>query len=404
MRTDVVICGAGVGGLAAACALGQAGLRVTLVEKQDAPKPVAKGEVFQPGSLRVLQSWGVAQRLDSAGALRLARLVARDAAGTPQMALDYETLPGDNRWLLAHDYPAILTALTDSLPSGVEFRRGVLAKGLLRDSGGQVTGVRLADGTIEAPLVVAADGISSRLRKEAGIEIERAEYPHRLVALELHNVPEVEADFSAYVTERGLRLRYPLPGGRVRLYAQIEPDELRGGDLAAWGRALARETPALAPLEDAILASLPRRQVLPVARFLAPRLWSPGLVLVGEAGHAVHPMAAQGMNSAIADADCLAGVLTGSGDLAEYGRRRAADLEQIGRTSHNAARMITDLSWPGRTLGRRALRHTGANDRLRYTVMHNMSGLGAHPLTPLDRLHQIGLLPDPRARRLPAWA
>jgi hypothetical protein len=66
--------------------------------------------------------------------------------------------------------------------------------------------------------------------------------------------------------------------------------------------------------------------------------------------------------------------------------------------------MLTDLSWLGRTLGRRALRHTGANQRLSYTVMHNMSGLGAHELTPLDRLHQIGLLPDPRARRRPAWA
>jgi hypothetical protein len=66
--------------------------------------------------------------------------------------------------------------------------------------------------------------------------------------------------------------------------------------------------------------------------------------------------------------------------------------------------MLTDLSWLGRAIGRRALRHTGANRRLSYTVMHNMSGLGAHELSPLDRLHQIGLLPDPRARRRPAWA
>ncbi|MFD0489483.1 hypothetical protein ACFQ0O_23495 [Saccharopolyspora spinosporotrichia] len=66
--------------------------------------------------------------------------------------------------------------------------------------------------------------------------------------------------------------------------------------------------------------------------------------------------------------------------------------------------MITDLSWVGRFAGRRALRGTGGNDRIRYTVMHTMSGLGVHPLTPLDRLHQLGVLPDPRARRLPAWA
>lgn len=401
MRTDVVVCGAGVGGLAAACALGGLGRDVVLLDKLDAPKPVAKGEVFQPGALRILREWGVAERLEAAGALRLGELVARTASGTPQMALDYGALPVPESWLLAHDYPAILAAFTAALPSTVDVRRGVLVEGLVRDSD-RVRGVRLADGsTIEADLVVAADGISSRLRKEAGIPVERAEYPHRLVALELLDAPAVEADFSAYVTERGLRLRYPLPGGRVRLYAQIRPDELRGGATSDWASGLVADTPALAPLADAIEANLHRRQVLPVSRFLAPKLSLPGLALVGESGHAVHPMAAQGMNSAIADAHCLAEV---DGDLAAYDRLRRADLAQIGRTSHNAARMITDLSWAGRTIGRRALRYTGANDRLRYTVMHNMSGLGAHPLTPLDRLHQIGVLPDPRARRLPAWA
>ncbi|OZM72259.1 tungsten formylmethanofuran dehydrogenase [Amycolatopsis antarctica] len=421
MSVDAVVCGAGVGGLAAARALDTLGMRVLLVDKQQRPMPVAKGEVFQPGALRVLQSWGVAQRLAEDGALRLGRLVARDPAGEALMSLDYGTLPEPHRWLLAHDYPSILDALTAGLGSDVDIRRGVLVRGLLRDSDGRVTGVRL-DGSggevnVRAPLVVAADGMSSRLRREAGIEIERAEYPHRLVALELAGTPGVEPDFSAYVTPRGLRLRYPLPGGRVRLYVQVRPDELRGlsaDGLEAWVARLVAETPALAALEPAIRTSLPTRQVLPVGRFLAPALTVPGLALTGETGHAVHPMAAQGMNSAIADADCLAAVLAEHGGVADpaavdraltaYQQRRLPDLAHIGQVSHNAARMITDLSRPGLLVGRRALRYTGANRRLRYMVMHNMSGLGAHPLSLLDRVHQIGLLPDPRAGRLPAWA
>ncbi|MEW2343385.1 FAD-dependent oxidoreductase [Streptomyces griseoaurantiacus] len=420
MNVDVVVCGAGVGGLAAACALGRLGLRVLLLEKQPRPRPVAKGEVFQPGALRVLREWGVSGLMERAGALRLDRLVARDRDGTARMALDYRRLPVDGNWLLAHDYPAILRAFTEALPPSVELRRGVLADEPARSPDGRVTGVTLTeDGarrTVSAALVVAADGISSRLRRAAGIDLDRREYPHRLVAMELTGAPEVEADFSAYVTARGLRLRYPLPGGRIRLYAQAGPGELRGagpGELDRWAAALVRDTPALAPLEDAIHEALPRRQTLPVVRALAPRLTVPGLALVGDCGHVVHPMAAQGMNSAVADADRLAEVLRECGDLTAasvdralhaYGRARHADLVQVGRTSHNAARMVTDLSWTGRLLGRRALRYTGANDRIRYTVMHNMAGLGAHPLTPLDRLHQIGLLPDPRARRRPVWA
>ncbi|WP_328451898.1 MULTISPECIES: FAD-dependent oxidoreductase [unclassified Amycolatopsis] len=411
MGYDAVVCGAGVAGLAAACALGRLGHRVLLAEKQDAVKPVAKGEVLQPGSLAILDEWGATPE----GALRLGTLVARDAAGAPQMALEYGRLPVERPWLLAHDYPAILEALTKSLPSTVDFRRGVLVEGLLR-SAGRVTGVRLSGEDVEAALVVAADGLSSRLRREAGIEARRHDYPHRLAAFELHDAPAVEPDFSAYVTERGLRLRYPLPGGRVRLYAQVGPDELRGLDtdgLTSWADGLVRETPALAPLADAIHANLGGRQLLPVSRFLAGALSVPGLALAGESGHAVHPMAAQGMNSAVADAHELASMLRQGGSLApavvdhalaRYDVARRGNLTQIGRTSHNAARMITDLSWVGRVAGRRALRGTGGNNRIRYTVMHTMSGLGVHPLNPVDRLHQLGVLPDPRGRRLPAWA
>ncbi|MFD2420818.1 FAD-dependent oxidoreductase [Amycolatopsis pigmentata] len=415
MSYDVVVCGAGVGGLAAACALGRLGRSVLLLDKQEQVRPVAKGEVFQPGSLAILHEWGVTERLEAAGALRLGKLVARDPQGRPRMVLDYTRLPSQHNWLLAHDYPAILEALTKSLPDTVEFRRGELVTGLV-SAGGRVTGVQLDGDRVDAALVVAADGMSSRLRREAGIEVRRVEYPHRLVALELHDSPEVEPDFSAYVTVRGLLLRYALPDGRMRFYAQAGPDELRGLNaegLDHWVTGVIRDAPALAPLEEAVRAHLSGRQVLPVSRFLAPSLAVPGLALVGESGHAVHPMAAQGMNSAIADAHELATMLRQGGSLApavvdhalgRYSAARRENLAHIGRTSHNAARMTTDLSWAGRFAGGRALRGTGRNDRIRYTVMHTMAGLGVHPLSPLDRLHQFGLLPDPRARQLPSWA
>jgi 2-polyprenyl-6-methoxyphenol hydroxylase-like FAD-dependent oxidoreductase len=411
-RYDVVVCGAGVAGLAAACALGRLGHRVLVLEKRPAPQPVAKGEVLQPGSLAILREWGVTQRLERAGALRLSSLVARSADGRPRMVLDYSRLPAEQPWLLAHDYPAILAALTDALPAGVEVRRGVLVRELLR-TGDRVTGVRCDDRDVLASLVVAADGISSRIRRAAGMTAPRSDYPHRLAAFELDGPfhSAVEPDFSAYVTEGGLRLRYPLPGGRVRLYVQVEPDELRGLDraeLLRWAEGVLDGCPGLASLADAFRAGVGRRQVLPVSRSLAGSLAVPGLALVGESGHSVHPMAAQGMNSSIADAHELATVLRQGGSLAapavdhaltRYADARHRNLRQIGRTSHNAARMITSRSW----VGQRALTGTGGNDRIRHEVMHTMAGLGVRRLTPLDRLHQIGALPDPRARRLPAW-
>ncbi|WP_199808931.1 FAD-dependent monooxygenase, partial [Streptomyces sp. NRRL F-6676] len=426
---DVLVCGAGVAGLAAARGLGGLGLRVLLLDKQAAPRDVAKGEVLQPGALRVLRRWGVAEVLRERGAVSMDRLVVRDAHGTPLMALDYGQLPPGDRELLVHDHREILTALTEGLAGGVEVRRGTVVREALRTPEGRVTGLVLAgpdgDRSVRAPLVVAADGVSSRLRRAAGIPGRRTEYPHRLVSVELadagHQGP---GDFSAYLSARGLRLLYPLPGDRVRLYLQCAPDELRGlgaRDFADWLARAVGEVPALAGHAPALAAAAGTRQVFTVGHYLTDRFAAPGLALVGEAGYAVHPMAAQGMNTAITSAwaltEALSAQLSAHGRtdgrpaldatavdaaLDAYRRERAPVLASAARTSANAARMVTELSWPGRAVGRRAVRHTGANPRLLHTVTHNMAGLGPLPLTPLDRLQQLGLLPDPRAHRLPA--
>jgi 2-polyprenyl-6-methoxyphenol hydroxylase-like FAD-dependent oxidoreductase len=267
-------------------------------------------------------------------------------------------------------------------------------------------------------------------------------------------------DFSAYLTDRGLRLVYPLPGGRIRLYVQARPGELRGLDragFARWGADAVREVPALEPLAEAVSTAADTRQLFPVGRFLAERLTAPGLALVGESAFAVHPMAAQGMNAAITSAAALAeqlaaqlalpvrpsarkttpesppaarttagsaGPPTGSATGPSTGAATAEQTERLTRaavdealrgyesdrlpvlaqaasTSDKAARMVTELGWPARALGRRAVRCTGANPRLLHTITYNMAGLGPRPLTLLDRLQQIGLLPDPRAHRVP---
>ncbi|MDI5967254.1 FAD-dependent oxidoreductase [Streptantibioticus silvisoli] len=421
-RYDVVVCGAGVAGLAAARGLGDLGLRVLLVDKQDRPRAVAKGEVLQPGALRVLRRWGTERLLEERGAVRLSRLAVRTADGASLMTLDYGRLPDGDRSLLAQDHLTVLESLAAGLADGVEVLRGVLVEGALRDASGRVCGVRLSQGgrvrEEYCPLVVAADGIGSKLRRAAGVRVRRAEYPHRLVSFDIEGVRDAPADFSAYLTDRGLRLVYPLPGGRVRLYAQAAPQEVQGrpaGAWAPWCEEMLTGVPALGGLREPLLACAHRRQAFPVTRLLSPAVALPGLAFVGESAYAVHPMAAQGMNTAVVSAaslaDRLAQAWDGSGRpsaavvdaaLEAYRRERADVLARTARTSDNAARMVTDLSWRGRIVGRRALRHTGANPRLRYAVTRAMSGLGGPPLTPLDRLQQIGLLPDPRSHRVPA--
>jgi 2-polyprenyl-6-methoxyphenol hydroxylase-like FAD-dependent oxidoreductase len=412
VKPDVVVAGAGAGGLASARALGALGLEVLVLDRRGTPATVAKGEILQPETVRILDRWGALEALRATGARAVSRLAIRDADGRPLLLLDYGMLPGPYRQILCADYADLQAALADGLAARVEIRRGVRVAGVLRDARGRVTGVQVAgdgDGEIRAPLVIAADGMSSRLRKAAGVEVARSEYPHRLLAFDVAGA-EVADEVSAYRTSRGLCLVYPLPGGRCRLYVQVKPDEFRSEGMTAltgWCDRLLADVPAIRPLETAFRASLNRRQLLAVYRLRAQRLSVPGLALVGEAAHAVHPMAAQGVNSSLADAEAIAdAIASGSGTpdaagmdqaLEAYQAARADRLDHIATVSHNASRMITSVSGLPKLLGARMMRGTAANPRLLRITAGNLSGVIVQPLSLRDRLYQMGLLADRRA-------
>ncbi|MEW2589670.1 NAD(P)/FAD-dependent oxidoreductase [Micromonospora aurantiaca] len=411
MTADVVVAGAGAGGLACAHALGALGLRVLVLDRQRAPVSIAKGEILQPETVRILDSWGALDALRATGARPVGRLAIRDAYGEPLLCLDYAGLPGAYRQILCADYGDLRAVLAGRLPATVAVRWGVRVTGVRRDHDGRIDGVRVvADGTerdIAAPLVVAADGMSSPLRRAAGIGVERREYPHGLVAFDVDGA-EVADEVSAYRTARGLCLVYPLPGGRCRLYVQVTPDEFRGRvDLDAWCGRLLADVPAIRPLAPAVRASLHRRQLLAVYRLRSARLAVPGLALAGEAAHAVHPMAAQGVNSSLGDAETLAACLAAEGGAPEpaavdralraFESARRRRLDHVATVSHNASRMITAVSGLPKLLGARMMRRTAANPRLLGLTAGNLSGTDVRPLSAVDRLYQLGLLADRHA-------
>jgi (E)-4-hydroxy-3-methyl-but-2-enyl pyrophosphate reductase len=414
---DVVICGAGAGGLTAAILFGLQGRRVLLVDKLARTIDTFKGELLQPGSLRTMDGFGALATLRASGAAKIERLVSATADGTELCFMDYRWLPGRYNHCLTHTYRGILENFMANLPATVEFRRGVNVVRALGIGDGRVNGVELRDNAvteiIDASLVVAADGVASKLRAQAGIEINALPYGHHVVALDLTDMPSLAQQATTFLTPEGMRVMYPMPHGGGRLYLQVAKgivNEIGKSALGGWMDQAIAACPALVPLTDSIHCALPTARVLSARRFLAPAFHRFGMPLLGDAAHVVHPMAGQGMNAAIADAAMLAQACADldlsdaqavTGALTVYAAKRQAEMRAVAEFSHRFQNMFANtMTRAGMARSRYILGRHGRNLRLCYKIMYNISGLGYQKFSILDRLQQLGL-PDRSAGKLP---
>ena len=203
--------------------------------------------------------------------------------------------------------------------------------------------VTLRDGrSIEASLVVGADGARSFLRKHAGIEARERAYGHTAVV----------ANFACERPHRNVALQWfqggpvlallPLPGAHVSMvWSTTDMHAARLLELA--GDELAREVAAASggALGELSLLSPPRS--FPLRSLVADRSVGSRVALVGDAAHVVHPLAGQGANLGFQDARVLAQTLRARepfrdpGDvrlLRRYERARAEAILAMRATVH----------------------------------------------------------------------
>jgi 2-octaprenyl-6-methoxyphenol hydroxylase len=311
---DVLIVGGGFVGLTLAAALSRAGIASAVIEERAAGRAAAKDgrtSAIAYGSAQVLRGLGIWPRLEPVAE---PILEIRVSDGTAPFFLHY-----DHRELKGRlaDAPLGYMVENDDLKrvlldhvaglSNVALITGVTVRRLARNSDG--VRAELSDGgAIEARLAVAADGRDSALRREAGIAVARWRYPQTaIVCTVAHEKPH-----------RGIAHERFLPAGPFAILP------MKGKRSSIVWTESAKNAPRLLALPDAeFKAELSRRfgdflgkiEVVggrwsyPLGLVHADRYVAERLVLAGDAAHAIHPIAGQGLNLGFRDVAVLAEVL-----------------------------------------------------------------------------------------------
>ena len=332
----MVVVGAGVGGIAAALLLARAGARVTLLEAAPESRTVGAGILLQPNGLAVLYGLDLDERLLRRGA-RITRLRVADAAGELILDVPVPRFADGLDHALVLRRRELLAALVDLVLAEPRVECRFDAEVLAASPGGEVT-YRAPGGTraVAADLVVGADGVHSRIRKQGrfGARVHRS---HRYVR---GLGPPLPLDgLTEYWTDLGIFGVAPVDGGTY-FYGSTEAAPLRAAlderDVALFRATWARTLPVAG---EALAAVARCEDLVPsqVIRVDCAR-WSDGrLVLLGDAAHAMAPNLGQGAGSALGDATVLAWELARPGD-------RAAALARYEARRHHAVRTVQNLA------------------------------------------------------------
>ncbi|MGH7207943.1 MAG: FAD-dependent monooxygenase [Nitrospiraceae bacterium] len=416
-RTDVVIVGAGGGGTVLGLALAQRGIRSVVLEQAPGPPSGLRGEILQPNGQQILDRLGVLRQLPSQ-ATRSVRLFHFLRAPRPERlcTVDYDMLPPPyNRAIVtlpnvAHH--AILQALETQAPGSLRY--GVRFKGLLREATRVVGVTAECQGkplTISARLVVGADGAFSKVREALAIPTQFHLYRDGYLIAILDSPDDLE-EGRYFVGRRTILGLFPAAGRKVYLFYMIPADsmpQIKAAGLAALRAQWLTIDPGLEKTAQS-LVDWEQTAYMPTGRVRASRWVADGAALIGDAAHAMNPHASQGRMQAMADAMSLAEVVPTCLERGNWSAAALAPFERSRRPQVTMLQRLADeqaLFWNTGNpllayLRDRVFKTLDRNQRLRYRVLAATAGLlDTPPFSLLDRLIVVGLLPDPRADRLP---
>jgi 2-octaprenylphenol hydroxylase len=309
VSSDLIIVGGGMVGSALGCALAEAGMSITLLERREPQREWPRDEVdlrvsaLTRASQRILENLDVWQRMSALRISPYTDMEVWDAAGSGRIHFSAAEVGEAN---LGHivENRVIRLALWERLEQlpNVTLRYPATVSELSLSDG---PALKLSDGTrLRARLIVAADGRDSQIRAMADIGTRGWDYDQHAIVATI--TPQHHHAYTARqrFMKRGPLAFLPIDDGRCSIVWSTSPQEaaeLMGLDDSAFCAALTLASEGMLGEVEAVGP----RALFPLRLGHAETYIKPGLALIGDAAHAIHPLAGQGVNLGFLDAATL---------------------------------------------------------------------------------------------------
>jgi len=335
---DVAVVGGGMVGAATALALARAGFATALLEAR-APAPWSvQDEVdlrvvgLAPSSIGLLEDLGVWTSIRTSRASPYAQMHVWDAASGAAIHFDAAQQDRD-----------LLGYIVENNLVQWQLWQALESAGVRRLCPAQVSGYEVLDDrvqltlqgaeaeTMSARLLVAADGAASPLRAMAGIETHGRDYAQRGVVAHVATERAHEGTAWQRFVDTGPLALLPLADGRSSMVWSL-PEAEAQRVLALDDQAFFDALGVASDFRLGRITGATARAAFPLRLQLAETYQAERFVLLGDAAHAVHPLAGQGVNLGLRDVvelrDTLVAARDAGSDIAaphvlrRYARRR----------------------------------------------------------------------------------
>ncbi|MFQ5580956.1 MAG: FAD-dependent oxidoreductase [Nitrospiria bacterium] len=407
-KFDLLVVGAGMGGLVLALLMARKGLRVAVLDRDAYPVPLPRGEILQPNGLKILAQLGLLQDLQKTDVHLNKQVHFQTISGAHLCTIDYARLPRPYPYALVL-LPAVLhRILLDAVeedPMIETYWRTSFHDVLWNDA--QVIGVEATQSEksvrFDCPMIVGADGAGSRVRAVFQSPYRAQAYDDGYITMVVDRPAGFQEDSRYYLGQGVIFGAFPVSSRKVYLFylmpiQRLETAKAQGvGCLKSEMLSLHPEIEAMFrdPLQE--IETWEQTAYMRCFRVACDSWVVSGGALLGDAAHAMNPHVAQGRNAAMADALALSGVLETCFNQGDFSKKTLVQYEQARRGEVDTLQAFGDemvyfwnspspvLCWLRDRVFKKVQRSPHLHDKLLQTV----SGVKMMPFNWIDRLSAV---------------